>query len=130
MQTVKARIGRDHYKTILETDTNRIIADEPAGVGGSDLGFSPDELLGSALAACTAMTLRMYADRKQYKLEQVEVEVSVEWDRQARRTTLKKSLRFTGDLLPEEIQRLREIADRCPTHLSLINPIDIETTII
>ncbi len=130
MQKVTATILRDHYKTILRSDTNQAIADEPVQVGGADLGFSPDELLGSALAACTAMTLRMYADRKQYRLEEVEVVVSVQWDKQARRTTLKKSIRFTGDLAPDEIQRLREIADKCPTHLSLTNPIDIETTII
>lgn len=130
MQKIKATIGRDHYMTVLESDTNRILADEPVNIGGTDKGFSPDELLGSALAACTAITLRMYADRKQFQLEQIEVEVSVEWDKQARRTTLKKRIRFTGDLQPAEVQRLREIADKCPTHVSLTNPIDIETTII
>jgi len=130
MHKIKATIGRDHYMTVLEAGAKRILADEPENVGGTDQGFSPDELLGSALAACTVITLRMYADRKQLRLDQIEVEVSVEWDKQARRTSLKKSIRFTGDLQPAEVQRLREIADKCPTHVSRTNPIDIETTII
>ncbi|MCU0380110.1 MAG: OsmC family protein [Chitinophagaceae bacterium] len=130
MQKITATIGKDHYRTVLQGDTNQAIADEPASVGGTDLGFSPDELLASALAACTAITLRMYADRKQYPLEQVDVQVSIDWDKKERRTSLKKSLHFTGDLKPEEIQRLREIADKCPTHQALINPISIETTVV
>jgi putative redox protein len=130
MQKVSATIFKEHYRTVLTSDTNQIIADEPVSVGGTDQGFSPDELLASSLAACTAITLRMYADRKQFKLDQIDVEVSVTWDKQARRTSLKKRIRFTGDLQPAEVQRLLEIADKCPTHVSLTNPIDIETTII
>lgn len=129
MQKVTATIYKEHYRTVLTSDTNQIIADEPVSAGGGDQGFSPDELLASSLAACTAITLRMYADRKQYQLERVDVQVSVDWDKKERRTTLRKSLRFTGDLKPEEIQRLREIADKCPTHVLLSNPISLETEI-
>jgi putative redox protein len=130
MTKISATINKDHYRTILRSDTNQMIADEPVSVGGTDQGFSPDELLASSLAACTAITLRMYADRKQFKLDQIDVDVSVTWDKQARRTTLRKTIHFKGDLQPQEVQRLREIADKCPTHVSLTNPIDIETTII
>ena len=129
MQKVTATIGRDHYKTVLTSGTNKILADEPLALGGTDQGFSPDELLASSLASCTAITLRMYADRKQYRLEQVRVDVAVYWDKQERRSVMKKLLHFTGDLTETEIARLREIADKCPTHVLLGNPISIETEI-
>ena len=80
MQKITATLQKDHYKTVLQSETNTILADEPQSAWGTDQGFSPDELLASALAACTAITLRMYADRKKYPLEQIEVTVSVDWD--------------------------------------------------
>jgi putative redox protein len=130
MQTVKASIGREHYKTILQSDTNQIMADEPKELGGTDLGFSPDELMAASLAACTAITLRMYADRKQFPLDHAEVEVTVHWDKQERKTLLRKTLRFTGDLTAEQRQRLREIADKCPTHVAMLSPISIQTELL
>jgi putative redox protein len=129
MQKVTATILRDHYKTVLQSDTNTILADEPAAAGGTDQGFSPDELLASALAACTAITLRMYADRKNYPLEKLDVTVSVHWDKENSKTVMHKTLHFTGDLKPDEIQRLRDIADKCPTHKVLLNPVEIVTQI-
>lgn len=130
MQKVTATIHQDHYKTLLQSDTNNIFADEPVSMGGTDKGFSPDELLASALAACTAITLRMYADRKNYPLEKIDVTVSVEWDKVNNKTVMQKSLHFTGNLQPEELQRLRDIADKCPTHKVLLNPIEILTEIV
>ena len=130
MQTVKASIGRDHYKTILQSDTNQITADEPKELGGTDLGFSPDELMAASLAACTAITVRMYADRKAFPLEQAEVEVTVHWDKQERRTLMRKTLRFTGALSEEQRERLKAIADKCPTHVAMLSPISIETELL
>jgi putative redox protein len=129
MQKVTATILQDHYKTVIHSDTNTILADEPASMGGTDQGFSPDELLASALAACTAITLRMYADRKKYPLEKLDVTVSMHWDKENNKTVMQKTLHFTGNLQPEEIQRLREIADKCPTHKVLLNPVEIDTQI-
>lgn len=127
MQKVTATISKDHFRTVLKSETNQILADEPLALGGTDQGFSPDELLASALAACTAITLRMYADRKQYALERINVTVSVEWNKQERRSVLRKTLSFEGSLQPAEKARLREIADKCPTHVLLTSPIRIET---
>jgi putative redox protein len=130
MQQVKAVIGRDHYKTILYSDTNSQVADEPLSVGGSDLGFSPDELLASSLAACTAITVRMYADRKNMDLDQIEVNVSVEWNKETAGTSLVKTIRFVGNISDEEKERLIVIAGKCPTHKMLSNPITITTVTV
>jgi putative redox protein len=130
MQWVKATIGKDKYKTLVKSDTNMLIADEPKEVGGSDLGFSPDELLASSLAVCTVVTVRMYADRKHWKLDGVEVTVTIQWDKEHAQTQMRKEILLKGDLLPEERQRLLEISERCPTHKMLQNPINIKTIAI
>jgi putative redox protein len=127
MQQVEATIGRDHYKTVVRAGRHQVLADEPVSLGGTDQGFSPDELLASALAACTLITLRMYADRKQYVLDRIDVTVSVEWNKHERRSVFRKTLSFKGSLQPGEADRLREIADKCPTHVLLTHPIEIET---
>ena len=80
MANVTAKIDQAHYATTLKSGLHQIIADEPLEEGGTDLGFSPDELLAAALSACTSITLRMYADRKAWPLESVEVDVNFERD--------------------------------------------------
>lgn len=130
MQWVKASIGKDKYKTLVKSDTNMLIADEPKSVGGSDLGFSPDELLAASLAVCTVVTVRMYADRKHWKLDAIELTVTIQWDKERALTHMRKEILLKGDLLPEERQRLLEISERCPTHKMLQNPIHISTTAI
>jgi putative redox protein len=127
MQQVKAVIGRDHYKTILYSDTNNQLADEPLSVGGTDMGFSPDELMASSLAACTAITVRMYADRKKMDLDQIEVNVSVGWNTETAQTNMIKTIRFVGNITDEEKERLIVIAGKCPTHKMLSNPVTITT---
>ncbi len=67
MMQIKAAIGLEPYKIEIKSSTgNVLIADEPVENGGKDKGFSPKELLASALAACTCATLRMYAGRKNW----------------------------------------------------------------
>lgn len=128
MQEVRAVIGKDHYKTTVYSDTNRIVADEPLTTGGEDLGFSPDELLASSLATCTAITLRMYADRKNILLEEIEVSVSISWDNNIRETLMLKTVHFKGEISPEDRESLFRIASKCPTHKMLENPIQIITS--
>lgn len=129
MQSVRAYIGKDHYKTVMKSENNLMIADEPKEYGGMDLGFSPDELMAASLAACTVITMRMYADRKKWTLESIELTVSIEWDKLAQRTIMKKKLKLNGNLTPAERKRLREIGDKCPTHKMLQHPILISTEI-
>jgi hypothetical protein len=88
MTKVIGRIGQEHYKTQLTTAAHQLLADEPLHSGGTDLGFSPGELLASSLASCTCITLRMYADRKSWKLESAEVEVSFFTNKETRTTSV------------------------------------------
>lgn len=125
MTTIKAHIGKTPYLTHIETSTNQIVADEPVDLGGHDEGFAPYELLASSLAACTCITLRMYADRKAWDLSELEVVISVETAKE--HTVLHRQLAFTGNLDAEQKQRLLQIANLCPVHKILTRPIQIET---
>jgi putative redox protein len=127
MANIKAQIGKEHYKTILSSATNQIIGDEPISSGGTALGFSPEELLAASLATCTSITLRMYADRKNWALEKIEVNVIFERDAEKNISNIIREITLTGKLTTEEQQRLLQIANQCPIHKTLSNPINIKT---
>jgi putative redox protein len=126
---IKAFINKNHYKTTLTNGRNKLIADEPTGVGGTDLGFSPSELLCSALAACTCATLRMYADRKGWALEDVQVSIDFERNNEQNTSQIKRHITLVGDLSADEKARLMGIANKCPIHKVLTNPIEILTAL-
>jgi putative redox protein len=130
MAQILAQIGRDHYRTILNTATNIVVADEPKENGGNGDGFSPAELLASALGTCTCVTLRMYADRKNFALDKIEVTIIFSRDSASNSSSLQRSINLVGDLTDEERQRLLQIANQCFIHKTLSNPIHIETALI
>lgn len=125
---VTAIIGKEHYRTELIASGKTSIADEPEDLGGTDTGPAPGEFLLMSLASCTAITIRMYSDRKQIPLDGVRVEVSME--KNDFKTTLKRELYFIGNLSAEHRTKLLEIAEKCPVHKTLNNPIQIETTVV
>lgn len=112
-------------------------ADEPADAGGADLGPSPYQFLAAGLGACTSMTIRMYARRKDWPLEHVSVDVIHDRrhaddcadcpDKAAKIDVFHREIRLTGPLDTEQRARLMEIADRCPVHRTLTGTIRIET---
>lgn len=120
----KAQIKKEHYETFISSGHKKMIADEPLDKGGTDLGMSPLELLESSLAACVAITVRMYADRKQWPLEQINVDVSLQQDQ-----SFEKKVEFIGDLTDDQIERLKDIADKCPVNKILSKANTINTSI-
>lgn len=119
MQRVIAQTKKEAYKTIIVAEGNELISDEPLDRGGQHLGFNPGELLAASLASCTTITVRMYADRKEWPLDEVEVEVETERDAATNHTVFRKHVRLFGDLTTEQQERLLAIADKCPIHKSL-----------
>ncbi len=136
MTQVIAKIDRSKYKTEIQTSNHQIIADEPEPVG-SDLGPNPYDLLLSALGACVSITLRMYADRKGWDLQEVQVDLSQSRvyakdcedceSKDGYVHVIEKKLKFTGDLTQEQIQRLLVISDKCPVNKTLTCEIKIRT---
>jgi putative redox protein len=113
--------GLGRYQQEVLAGEHRLIADEPASLGGNDGGPGPFELLMAALGACTSMTLRMYAERKQLALTRVAVELSHEKITQEGKShdRISRRIHLEGDLSAETRQRLLEIAGKCPVHRSL-----------
>lgn len=133
-------IIEDNFTTSIQTKNHTFIADEPSGIGGSDFGPSPYEYLNAALAACTAMTLKMYAERKKWDLREVFVYLShsrkhsddlmVKVDKPKYMDHINKKLKFVGNLDDTQKERLKEIASRCPVHKTIASEVVFETQII
>ncbi|KUJ54912.1 OsmC family protein [Chryseobacterium aquaticum] len=126
--TVKASLGKTKYYTEVIAGENQLITDEPVDKGGQNKGFNPFEILATSLASCTAATLRMYIDRKQWNVEKIDVEVELENFPLTKLAVFKRNISFEGDGLSEEqMKRLYAIADACPVHKILTNEIEIQT---
>ena len=128
-ERVLARIGAQGFVTEIDAGGHPLLADEPVALGGCDQGPSPYQLLNAALGACTAMTLRMYAERKQLPLTGVRVRLEhakvhakdcADCPQDAARVdVIEREIELEGDLDAAQRQRLLEIADRCPVHRTL-----------
>lgn len=126
---VVIRIGRDHYRTEVVSGDRTIVVDEPAAVGGGGAGPTPYDLLLGAIGACTAMTVRMYADRKAWPLDGVIVRLRQGLTHAqdcvdcASMTVgvheIERELELEGELTDEQRLRLTQIADRCPVKQTL-----------
>ena len=128
---VSASIGKEQYKTDIAFGNHSFVSDEPLENGGASAGPSPSDLLASALASCTAITLRMYADRKEYDIEKIDVEIAMSRTDLSgvTHTLFERKIRITGNITDEERKRLFDIADKCPTHKVLKGEITITSTI-
>jgi len=126
--TVKASLGTEKYYTEVIAGENTLITDEPVDKGGGNKGFNPFEILATSLASCTAATLRMYIDRKEWNVEKINVEVELENFPLTKRAIFKRDISFEGtNLDDEQLKRLHAIADACPIHKILTNDIEILT---
>jgi putative redox protein len=126
--TVKASLGKEKYYTEVVAGENTLITDEPTDKGGGNKGFNPFEILATSLASCTAATLRMYIDRKEWNIDIINVEVELDNFPLTKRAIFKRDITFEGMVPDEEqLKRLRAIADACPIHKILTNDIEILT---
>lgn len=133
------RTGPIGYTTEVRTGRHSFLADEPTSVGGADLGPSPYDLLVAALGTCTSMTLRMYADRKGWDLQEVRVHLQHSKEHcqdcenadnpKSKIDTIERVLELEGDLDEKQRARLLEIADRCPVHRTLHSEIKVNTSL-
>ena len=129
--------GTGRFALDLTAGPHRLLADEPRAVGGDDTGPTPYELLGAALAACTAMTLRLYAERKGWALGRITVAVRHAKvhaqdcadceTKDARLDRFERVVEVAGEIPEEQRAKLLEIADKCPVHRTLEGPVQVVT---
>ena len=117
----KAVTGTDRYRTEITMREHTIVGDEPLKSGGKNSGPSAHELLVASLVQCTAITLRMYADKKEWKLNRVEVDAEMQriTESGVQRNTILMKITLDGDLDDEQRKRLLDISGRCPVHKTL-----------
>ena len=126
MHPIKVSSTNDRYRQSINiNDKFELTADEPINIGGSDAGATPVELVLAGLGSCKAITLKMYAERKGWKLTHVDVNVFHQKIKQ--QYQISAHLHLEGDLTDEQKQRLLEIAEKCPVHKLLQSSAQIET---
>lgn len=132
-------LGEGPFAQQITVGKHVLRADEPESFGGRDTGPTPYDFLNAALGACTAMTLRMYADRKKWPLERATVELShakvhaadcLDCETIAGKIDeIERVVTLEGPLSEEQRERLLEIADRCPVHRTLESEVKVRTVL-
>jgi len=131
---------KENLQVEITAGAHQFLADEPMGFG-DDAGPNPYELLLSALGSCKVITVQMYARRKNWQLEGVQVSLNIdkvyardcedcESNPNAKVDIIKCQISFQGDLTPEQLQRLTEISERCPVHRTLTSETKIHTQLV
>ncbi len=131
--------NKSGFKSEITSRGHFVISDEPAEAGGGDAGMSPYELLLAALGSCKAMTVRMYAKRKNYPLKDISIALSHSRihaedcadceTKIGRIDSIDVELTFTGELDREQTQRLLEISEKCPLHRTILSEMKINSII-
>jgi putative redox protein len=119
---IKATARRTRHDGLtheVDLGRHRITVDEPSELGGDDVGASPQQLLAASLAACTAITIEMYANRKGWEIGTIEVDAEYEPPEPASPTKFRLTIKLPSDLSQEQVERLGAIAAKCPVHRTL-----------
>lgn len=120
---LKAYLG-ENYQVINEVAQHQRKSDEPEDLGGKNAGPTPVELLLSALASCKLITMRMYAERKQWETARIDIHLTIE--QLAEKIVIHKEITFAGALSDEQRIRLLEISNRCPVAKMITHPIEFK----
>jgi putative redox protein len=128
MRKVETQFGSGAYAQSVTVGSHQLVSDLDSSKGGADSGPSPHEYLAAALASCTSMTLKMYAGRKSWGLDNAIVTVNISRADEVERFT--REITLVGNLDAEQTARLMDIADKCPVHKALIGTIAIETQLL
>jgi len=128
MRKVESQFGEGPLQQKITAGDLHFLSDAELSKGGGGTGPSPHEYLGAALAACTTMTLKMYAGRKAMPLENAIVTIDIERADDIEKFT--RDIQLIGNLSAEEKEKLMEIADKCPIHKALAGQIQIKTQLV
>ena len=126
---VTVSIGSEKYKTEVIIGKHTLQIDEPESIGGKDLGPTPIDLLLSSIGTCKAITMRMYADNKNWPLEKIEINLSLEVVKNNANqfTQIDVEVNLVGNLDEQQKERIIKVGDKCPVHKMMSNPFKIET---
>jgi putative redox protein len=128
---VVAENAQGRYQQAVSIGQHQLIADEPVSLGGGDAGPAPFDFVMAGLGACTSMTLRMYAERKEIALTRLSVSLrheKIDVDGVSR-DRIERTITLEGALTGEERQRMLEIANRCPVHRALSQSFVIDSSL-
>lgn len=128
---ILGRIGTQKYLCSITWRNGQFLMDEPENVGGKDLGMDPFSTLLASLAGCTLSTLRMYIDRKEWIIPEINISLNLYQETVSGEltTTIRRNITFTGEVTAEQKERLLIIADKCPISKLLKGKTTINTSL-
>ncbi|MEX0905704.1 MAG: OsmC family protein [Balneolaceae bacterium] len=131
--------GKENHKTIMTAGSHELTADEPVPAGGTNKGPDPYDYLLMSLGSCSAITMKMYADRKNWPVEDIYIELRhhkshaedcAECEKpNARIDHIEKEIILVGDLSAEQVQKLLDISAKCPVHKTLSQKLEITSLV-
>lgn len=131
--------GKENYKTTMTAGSHELLADEPEHAGGQDMGPDPYDYLLMSLGSCSVITMKMYADRKGWDVDNIYVELRhfkahaddcVDCDDpKAKIDKIEKEILVEGELSDEQLQKLLEISKKCPVHKTMLQSLEIASTV-
>lgn len=119
-------VQQDGYRHEVRIRSHTLTADEPVDKGGGDAGPTPQELLAAALASCTAITMEMYAERKGWNVDGLEVDVDYSPAERGAVTRFELVMKMPAHLSDEQVRKLQVIAAKCPVHRTLEGEVAFE----
>jgi len=127
---ILGRIGKQKYLCNITWRNGQFLMDEPKNVGGNDFGMDPFSTLLASLAGCTLSTLRMYIDRKEWIIPEINISLNLYQETEGGlTTTIRRKVTFSGEVTDEQKERLLIIADKCPISKLLKGKTIINTTL-